>query len=109
MDITFPGRPMAFDCETCPVRGRHCDDCVVATFLGLPTITTRTEPGASRPAADEDRGGAVAIGGGDPGLELLAEERATVRRLVAAGLLAPEDAAGLRAEVVADPWQWQTG
>jgi hypothetical protein len=106
MDITFPGRPMAFDCETCPVRGRHCDDCVVATFLGLPTVPTRAVPETGRPLSDPE---GPEVAEGVPGLELVAEERATVRRLVAAGLLAPEDAAGLRAEVVADPWQWQTG
>jgi hypothetical protein len=106
MDITFPGRPMAFDCETCPVRGRHCDDCVVATFLGLPTVPERAVHETVHPLSDPE-GPEVARGA--PGLELVAEERATVRRLVAAGLLAPEDAAGLRAEVVADPWQWQTG
>lgn len=106
MDITFPGRPMAFDCETCPVRGRQCDDCVVATFLGLPTVPARAVHETSRPLSEPEAPEIVPDG---PGLELVAEERATVRRLVAAGLLAPEDAAGLRAEVVADPWQWQTG
>ena len=105
MDITFPERPMAFDCETCPVRGRRCDDCVVATFLGLPTVPSRAARETSRPLSEPEG----APGPDRAGLELVAEERATVRRLVAAGLLAPEDAAGLRAEVVADPWQWRTG
>ena len=106
MDITYPGRPMAFDCETCPVRGRHCDDCVVATFLGLPAAPPRVVHETGRPLSDPEAPPLLPQGAA---LELVAEERATVRRLVAAGLLAPEDAAGLRAEVVADPWQWQTG
>ena len=106
MDITYPGRPMAFDCETCPVRGRHCDDCVVATFLGLPTAPPRVAHETDRPLSAPEAPELLPQG---RSLELVAEERATVRRLVAAGLLAPEDAAGLRAEVVADPWQWQTG
>ncbi len=106
MDIAFPGRPMAFDCETCPVRGRNCDDCVVATFLGLPGVPARSAHETGRLPSEPEGPAVDAVG---PGLELLSEERATVRRLVAAGLLAPEDAAGLRAEVVADPWQWQTG
>ncbi len=106
MDITFPGRPMAFDCQTCPVRGRQCDDCVVATFLGLPAVPAPLADVAGGPLSDAE---GPQVEAEVAGLELLTEERATVRRLVAAGLLAPEDAAGLRAEVVADPWQWQAG
>lgn len=78
MDLSVP---MGFDCAGCPVRGRRCDDCVVPAFLALPTLRA---PGADHePGAD--------------GLPLLPEERATVSRLVAAGLVAPEEAAGLRA------------
>lgn len=39
---------MTIDCETCPVRGRHCGDCIVPllgrTWLEEPTTVRRPEP-----------------------------------------------------------------
>lgn len=65
---------MIIDCQTCPVRDTHCADCMVPALL------------APR-SAD---------------LPLDAVERAAVGRFLAAGLLTPEEAAGLRAH--REPW-----
>ncbi|HEY7717680.1 MAG TPA: hypothetical protein VH915_02895 [Pedococcus sp.] len=62
------------DCTTCPVRELHCGDCMVTALLEL--------PGAELPL--------------DPA------ERAAVTAFVAAGLVAPEEAGGLRAR--RQPW-----
>lgn len=62
------------DCTTCPVRELHCGDCMVPALLEPPT-------------AD---------------LPLDAAERSAVTLFVAAGLVAVEDAAGLRAR--REPW-----
>jgi hypothetical protein len=62
------------DCTACPVRERHCGDCMVTALLEPPT-------------AD---------------LPLDAAERAAVTLFVASGLVATEDAAGLRAR--REPW-----
>ena len=29
---------MQIDCDTCPVRGDHCGDCVVSVLLGPPDL-----------------------------------------------------------------------
>lgn len=29
---------MEIDCQTCPARGAHCDDCVVSFLLGPPEL-----------------------------------------------------------------------
>lgn len=65
---------MIIDCQTCPVRDTHCADCMVPALL------------AAQPAD----------------LPLDAVERAAVGRFLAAGLVAPQEAAGLRAR--REPW-----
>lgn len=62
------------DCQTCPVRELHCDDCMVSTLLAPPT-------------AD---------------LPLDAAERAAVTAFVAAGLVSPAAAGQVRARH--EPW-----
>ena len=75
--------PMVMDCDTCPVRGLRCDDCVV-TALGHRPVVVLT----------------------DGELSLDMAERRTVDRFVAAGLVSP-DVAGT---VVArrEPWSQET-
>lgn len=70
---------MSVECRTCPVRELHCDDCMVPVLLSL-----------SDPARRPD----TAL---DP------DERAAVTRLVGAGLVAPEEAAQVRARVHQGP------
>jgi hypothetical protein len=65
---------MIIDCQSCPVRDTHCADCMVTTLL-VPTA-------------------------GD--LPLDAAERGAVGRFVAAGLVAPEEGARVRARP--EPW-----
>jgi hypothetical protein len=62
------------DCTTCPVRELHCGDCMVAALLEL--------PGAELP--------------------LDAAERSAVTLFVASGLVAADEATGLRAR--REPW-----
>ncbi len=62
------------DCRSCPVRGRHCGDCVVPTLFLQAT----------------------------PELPLDAGERQAVGVFAAAGLLDAAQVAGLRAR--AEPW-----
>jgi len=64
------GADLIIDCDTCAVRGRACDDCVVLVLLDLPD--------RARPAAQPE--GPVAL---DP-----AEARA-LDALAAGGLLPP--------------------
>ena len=66
---------MIIDCQGCPVRDTHCADCMVTTLFA---------PGAAE-------------------LPLDAVERAAVGRLVAAGLVAPEE--GARARARREPWE----
>lgn len=63
---------MLVDCESCPVRGRHCADCMVTALTRIPMPTLR-------PA--EDAGGPL-----DP-LPLDTAERRAVAVLLAAGLV----------------------
>ena len=71
--------PMVMDCDTCPVRGLRCDDCVV-TALGHLSV--------------------VALSDGE--LLLDAAERRAVDRFVAAGLVSPEVADAVVAR--REPW-----
>jgi hypothetical protein len=63
------GLEMVVDCDTCPVRGLRCDDCMVTALLATPV-------------AD---------------LPLDAAERLAVTRLVSAGLVSAETASRARA------------
>ena len=73
--------PMVIDCQTCPVRHVHCDDCIV-TALG---------PAPARPLVDAPRHPH------DDELPLDAAERRAVGVFVRAGLVDPEHAATLTA------------
>lgn len=69
---------MHIECESCPVRDRHCADCMVTVLLGMPA------PVAS-PVEDELR------------LVLDDRERRGVQTLFAAGLISESEARGARA------------
>lgn len=71
--------PMVVDCDACPVRGVRCDDCVVTALAGLPVVVLR-----------------------DGQLPLDAAENRALNRFVAAGLVAPDDAARVTAR--REPW-----
>jgi hypothetical protein len=71
--------PMVVDCDTCPVRGLRCDDCVVTVFGQLPVVVLA-----------------------DGELPLDAVERRAVDRFVAAGLVSGEAAGTVVAR--RDPW-----
>lgn len=97
--------PMVIDCETCPVRHVRCDDCMVtalgqtsslpsASMVSLGTMVGlgHRPPGPEMPG--EIDGYAAA---GDEELPLDAAERRAVGLFVRAGLVAPQEAAGLTA------------
>lgn len=79
------------DCETCPVRGRHCGDCMVPVlakvWLGDPAV---------RPAAvaepEHEHGDRPAS------LPLDFEETEAVEAFVRAGLISRASVAGVRAQ-----------
>ena len=75
--------PMVVDCDTCPVRGLRCDDCVV-TALGQVPVVLLSE--------------------GE--LPLDATERRAVDRFVTAGLVTAEAAGTLVAR--REPWSRET-
>lgn len=64
------------DCQTCPVRGRHCGDCFVP-------VLGRLWLGAPEP----------------PPTALTDDELAAVAAFVRAGLVHPDEAASARAEL----------
>jgi hypothetical protein len=68
---------MIIDCQSCPVRDLHCDDCMVTALVALES-----------PRVDE--------------LVLDAAERVAVSRLAAAGLVSAQTAAEARAR--REPW-----
>ncbi|WP_114908217.1 hypothetical protein [Ornithinimicrobium murale] len=77
---------LTIDCESCPVRGRHCDDC----FVPVLAKAWLEEPRARRSRADEER----------PGPALLAldfEETEAVEAFARAGLISRVEAHGARA------------
>jgi hypothetical protein len=85
------------DCQTCPVRGRHCGDCFVPVlgqiWLDAPRLPAPAdEVGAG---ADEHEGPTTL------GLALDTDELAAVSAFVRAGLVQPEEAARARATVTA--------
>lgn len=99
------------DCETCPVRGRHCGDCFVPVLgrIWLETPTRAAEP-SPRPGADRaERAGQAAPGDPGPGVpvdpddassaDLDSDELAAVSAFVRAGLVAPQEARAARAHV----------
>ena len=75
--------PMIVDCDTCPVRGVRCDDCVVTALGQFPVVV---------------------LSEGE--LPLDAAERRAVDRFVAAGLVTPEVAGTVVAR--REPWSRET-
>jgi hypothetical protein len=75
--------PMVMDCDTCPVRGLRCDDCVVTALGHLPVVVLT-----------------------DGELALDAAEWRAVDRFVAAGLVSPDVAGSLVAR--REPWARET-
>ena len=96
------------DCQTCPVRGRHCGDCFVpvlgAVWLQTPTVATPATPAAPEtpevPTAPDDLG--------PRGVRLDSDELAAVGAFVRAGLVTPQEASTARAELV-DDRRWAAG
>lgn len=77
---------MLIDCTGCPVRGTHCDGCMVTGLLAtIPLGSARAPP----------LGAAEGIGPSEVGLDR--RERAAVTALVSAGLVSAEVAAAARA------------
>lgn len=60
---------MLIDCDTCAVRGVHCDDCVVSVFLTLPRATDRP---VELDPAEQDAIGTLMAAGLVPPLRLVA-------------------------------------
>ena len=94
--------PMIIDCETCPVRGDRCGECMVTAVAALgplaaPPFAGRHDthpPDFAEPLVDVE-------------LALDADDHLVVDRFVRAGLLSPEGA--WEARVVADAPQRQVG
>lgn len=93
---------LTIDCETCPVRGRHCGDCIVpvlgrvwlAEAPGRPVETTTPAPAAAEhtaPTAESNRGRA--------NLPLDFEETEAVEAFARAGLISRVEASGVRAQL----------
>ena len=86
------------DCDSCPVRGRHCGDCFVPVLgrLWLETPGHGGRPDATaQPRAAESEPGSMT--------PLDSDELAAVGAFVRAGLVDLAEAAGLRARVSAPP------
>ncbi|GAA5161962.1 hypothetical protein [Ornithinimicrobium tianjinense] len=83
------------DCDTCPVRGRHCGDCFVPVlgrlWLGNPGDPGRPDT-AAQPRAAETPPVSTTVA-------LDSDELAAVSAFVRAGLVDPEEAGGLRARL----------
>ncbi len=71
--------PMVMDCDTCPVRGVRCDDCIVTALGHVPVLVLA-----------------------DGELPLDAGEQRAVERFVAAGLVAADPAGTVVAR--REPW-----
>ena len=83
------------DCQTCPVRGRHCGDCFVPVLARLWLDEPRVRPDEPSERVHEQSPHAEATGG----VPLDAEERAAVNAFVRAGLVHPEEASRARAQL----------
>lgn len=89
---------LTIDCQTCPVRGRHCGDC----FVPVLAQDWLVDDLAADLADDLAAAGSSASGPGP--LALDDAEAAAVAAFVRAGLLAAGDAAALHALRVAGRW-----
>ncbi len=89
------------DCQTCPVRGRHCGDCFVPVLGRLwlddpaPASAPGSAPGAD-PAAQEPPGGDEPVQQHGTA-RLDTDELAAVGAFVRAGLVTPAEARDARA------------
>lgn len=92
------------DCYTCPVRGRHCGDCVVPVvarqWLPEPGTTSATTHAGAAPAG-APAGAATPAGHHD---ELQDAEWDAVEVFVRAGMINTLDAADAWAVVSAQAW-----
>lgn len=85
------------DCDTCPVRGRHCGDCFVPVLAG-----TRTQ---DLPSPTTSRGGAGRVPPeAAERLPLDRAEVAAVGAFVRAGLITPAASGAVYAERVRSAW-----
>jgi hypothetical protein len=89
------------DCETCPVRGRHCGDCFVPVlgrlWLGTPTQRLSATGTDELPEVDPED-----LGVGPPATAALdSDELAAVSAFVRAGLVEPAEADRARAALTA--------
>jgi hypothetical protein len=86
------------DCQTCPVRGRHCGDCFVPVlgrlWLEEPRPRDTREPTTTGIQREEDL---TALSG----VPLDSDELAAVSAFVRAGLVDPEEASRARAQLTA--------
>ncbi|GGK69375.1 hypothetical protein [Ornithinimicrobium pekingense] len=80
------------DCQTCPVRGRHCGDCFVPVLGRLWLEDPAPRPERSAPGEEESR----TVLAGAP---LDSDELAAVSAFVRAGLVDPEEASTARARL----------
>lgn len=85
------------DCETCPVRGRHCGDCFVPVLARA--WVTEPEP-VGRPEASREQGEP----GGGARLALDFEEQEAVEAFARAGLISPREARTVRAQSTIPTW-----
>lgn len=79
------------DCETCPVRGRHCGDCMVPVLAQVWLADPPVRPTAPTPHS------------GSPGdaLPLDFEETEAVEAFARAGLISRREATSVRARSTA--------
>lgn len=89
---------MTIDCETCPVRGRHCGDCIVP-LLGR----TWLEGPARRPEPSQRPEPSDADGPSPASLPLDFEEMEAVEAFAHAGLISRVEAHEARAQ---STWPW---
>jgi hypothetical protein len=82
------------DCQTCPVRGRHCGDCFVPV-LGRLWLEDPRPHGEAHPTAPAEDESAHA----HAGVALDSDELAAVGAFVRAGLVHPEEASRTRAQL----------
>ncbi|MFK5633873.1 MULTISPECIES: hypothetical protein [unclassified Ornithinimicrobium] len=83
------------DCQTCPVRGRHCGDCFVPV-LGQIWLDA---PRVPAPSAEVGAAAGALEAPATLGLPLDTDELAAVSAFVRAGLVQPQEAARARATV----------
>jgi hypothetical protein len=79
---------MLVDCESCPVRGRHCAECVVNTLFGeapsMADLTAEPEP-SGRYGDDAERRALEALTGAGFEVTVLAREAPRLRLISSPG------------------------